>query len=244
MAMVVPESWLKSAVIVLERDRHGTEGAIDSETAEQLVTHFRDQEFRDRYFLVIGHKYVLALHRMLTVVPSTKRFTQAQWRTKLGVNKTTIWRWKNDVSCAAAEKFFAVQLLMVDIPLTNLCLPNNDEMLAEAVVAMSRHLKARYDPLNDAEPITLKVFRIVQYLMLIMSQSREALYNPYSKTQSARSGESALKVLASHLATKSSLTKQSKVLPSHIKLWLDGWGMTYTLFAMGNRLGWKQLQAG
>jgi hypothetical protein len=243
MAMQIPESWRESAMLAFERDRRGTEGVISEDMAENILTHFRDQEFRQRFFEIIGHKYVLAIQQILTVDPDTKRFTQAQWRTKLGVDAVTIWRWKKDLNMAGGEKFFVAQMLLSDLSIPNLTLPDNNIMLGRSIICACKYLKYRYDPLNESGPITIELFRVIQQLMHVMTFSKEALYNPFSKKQSTKSKEAALKMLANHLAKRGDSTKQPKVLPSAIKSWLDGWGMAFAMFVIGNRLSWKQLSS-
>jgi hypothetical protein len=241
MAMLIPESWRESALSVLKRDRRGTDKAISDEMAQEILTQFRDQEFRKKFFEIVGHKYVLAMQHYLTADSTTKQFSRAQWKAKLGVDSITIWRWKNDLSMAGGEKFFAAQLLLTDIPITNLKLPHNDIMLERSVVCACNHLGHRYDPRNYPGPITIELFRIIRKLMHLMTISPEALYNPFNETQPAKSIKHALKTLTNHLAIQGGSSNQPKVLPSDIKSWLDGWGMGFAMFVIGNHLSWKQL---
>ncbi len=242
MALPLPESWAQSAVEAVEFLYRGTKGAISEEMALEFVTDFQDKQFRPTFFRVIGHRYFMAIQRILTDDPTTRRFTHADWRTRLGVDRATVHRWKHEINYAEGEKFFVAQMLLANRPLASLNLPDNVEMLRQSVASMLRHLKSRYDGVNRVDPITPEVFKIILELMSVMARRPEALYNPHDAKRRAKSKKSALKLLAEHLCNKPSLTGQTMVLPSHVKLWLDGWGIAYSLFALGNRLSWTQLR--
>lgn len=237
-----PLSWANSAKESLEFLYRGTKGAISKQMASEFATDFQNKHFRATFFRVIGHKYVMEIQRILTADMRTRLFTQAQWRTSLGVDRITVWRWKHEINYAEGEKFFVAQLLLANRPIGSLNLPDNAEMLMQSAVSMCKHLKSRYDSVNRLDPITPEVFRIVHELMGVMVRCEEAVYNPHDTTLNTKSKKEALKQLADHLCKKPSLTKQTIVLPSQVKMWLDGWGIAYSLFALGNRLSWTQLR--
>lgn len=245
MALPVPPSWSQSAIAVLGDHYHGDRVVLDEEVRQKLVQDFVDNDFRETFFRVIGHRYLMALQRTLTVNPLTKRFTRKEWATKLGVEKSTIWRWEKDKVFGGAEKFFAAQLLLADLPLSGLVLPGNDEMLQRSVFAMYHRLSVTY--CSPAEtPLTAEIFRCVSEAMRVMTFNKAADYNPYDTSVSEKSKTAALKSLARYFDDRASASDRTAdrptgVLTSQLKIWLDSWGMPYVLFAMGNRLNWKQI---
>ncbi len=242
MVMPQPLSWAQSALESLES--HYGRRRSAKKTPLAIKQDFQTQEFRTTFFRVIGHKYVMAIQRILTADPATRRFTQAQWCTKLGVNRITVWRWKNDINFAEGEKFFAAQLLLANLPVQGLNLPDNSEMLMQSILCMWKELSQKYNYIHfdEGELITPKVLRIVHELMSVMASSKINVYNPHDASISKELSIKALKFLAVHLTNRPYLTKQSIVLPSEVKLWLDNWGTAYSLFALGNHLNWTQLR--
>jgi len=239
MTFPLPRVWQEAGKRFLREFSAAVDSPPTDESSHDHYLDFVNKEFHKKLYEVIGHQYVMTLLRALATDPVSKKANFAPWATKLGVDKTTLWRWKQEHVFAGAEKFFAIQLLILDKPLGELPLPDNHAMLRESVLGTLRYFSRTYGPASTV-PLSPGVFEHVLSLMRVMVQSNDSVYCPFEPSLSARH-EHALKVLTQHV-NRSAPSRTDPVTPvSTVRAWLDSWGMPYTLFALGYRASWKKL---
>lgn len=254
MKVHLPESWGTSAEAVLH-EYYRKPVVADSEEAEARIVHnFIANEFREQLFKVIGHVYVVALQRFVSVDPRTRTLTPKEFAAGLGVDTSTTWRWRTERTFAGADKFFAAQLLFLKPPLAATELPTDDGALKESVFAMYRHLSREYGP-KWTTVLTTDVFQKVRDLMRVMTLRPDAVYNPFDPARTQSANDSALDLLANFIhekrvaaegqtishRTRPTPTDMPHTLPSDVKSWLDSWGMPYALFTMSYRREWTPI---
>jgi hypothetical protein len=200
------------------------------------IHNYQHNTFRNTFFQAIGHQYVMEM--MNTAInPSTgKIFNEYEFRIKLGVDKSQLSRWLREDTFADGNKFFAMQLLILNSQIKDLNISDNDNILQMAFFSMLRWLKRTYD--QPYSPImTRSVFEKLYLSMLVMNeQPAECLYNPRDESLTAADCLKALESLSSIIKCK----YNRSYLPSAICETLDCWGLAYSLFALGYRKSWKQ----
>jgi hypothetical protein len=231
-----------------QQQRISSESTEPDDLPDLQVAHYADQTFRQDFYRVIGHQYVLAILRSFNKTKknaaksdnskNSKKMTinNDEWASKLGVDRSTVHRWKTQQSMASAEIFFAVQLLVMNRPFKKLTLPDNDEMLKLVVLHMMSEIRKT---LNSGNPsvLTERVFRAVYVSMSVMKVADGSLYLGQGVKQPAEN-DNALKLLTNHLRQQIPADYQT-LLPSELRKWLDDWGLPYSVLATSYQIDWK-----
>lgn len=201
--MAIPDSWQASAADLVYKYHKNLE-KDDPETIVARAGHLNDfaaNLFRERFYKIVGHIYVMALIRATTFNASTKCMSVEELRTELGVSAETFWRWQANEVTAGAEKFFAMQLLILDVPISDLEIEDDSEIFRQSVFAMYKFLTSRYAA-KPTVPLSSEVYRDVRDLMLVMRTYPIAAYNPYDASLSEDCQENALGILAKFIYEK------------------------------------------
>lgn len=206
------------------------------------VEEYPSKTFRREFFVTIGHVYWERL------IVSTER-GQADYRRladHLGLERTTVWRWKNKTTPPPADKFFAVVLLVLKRDLRDLDLGSQNEILFDSVRRQCEALAAEYDEPTDCE-LTRFVFKSLVRVMNVPAvddlapgrevsgaRRKEALREVHSELTAAIGRDFDARAERSPNFTG----RPRAVKPSELDEWLAGWGIPYTLFAMGCTRHW------
>ncbi len=111
-----------------------------------IIDDYIDNAFRESFFRSIGHEYVNELLNRAKDSMTNTKIPRQTLGARIGVSRATLSRWQNAKVDAHGDKFFAIQLLVLDQSLTTLPIESNDVMLIRSVMAMIRRV---YERLTD-----------------------------------------------------------------------------------------------
>lgn len=206
------------------------------------VEEYPGKTFRPEFFRTIGHVY----WDRLVDVTERRRLADAEFADRLGVDKTTLWRWTTGKTRPSADKFFAVVLLVLRSDLNDLALGTQGEVLFDAIRRQMEALSVEYDEPPGCA-LTRFVFRSVLRVMLIPAVNDLV---PDGNVPEARQKASLKQVVGGlNAALKRDFDAEvarsqnfcgdlRRVKPSELDEWLAGWGIPYTLLAMGCTRKW------
>lgn len=252
MPFPVSKSWARSARRAIH-DRHAPKGEVATDLSlQQTTAEYARNQFHELFFGVVGHEYLLALQDRYSDKPETREIEPREWRTQLGVDRATISRWRNRAVIAGAHNFFAAQLFILRKPLAELVVPSQDAMILASVLGVHQHV-GRLFRLNPSEDFTAPLFLEVVALMTQMSLDEASVYNPYDSALPGQSQDAALERLARTVNDRRRLQSQRAgsatkfsgepwVLTSQVKVWLDSWGLAYSIVALCYRESWKRAE--
>jgi len=235
----VERTWLKAADAMLVR-HYGLEIVAD-DALTLGIDRFVGVDFRVRFFEAVGHQYVLALQRILTVDRDTRRVSVRDWLRFLEVNASTTSRWRRDEIFAGAQQFFAAHVLLLDASVGSIPLPDNRTLLRRSVLSLARDLRRRYLGEKTGTSTTDGLSRVFE-LMPAMRRAPRLVYDPFTPAADVDNA-AALLGLARMLNDRPSAGPGARyVLPSEVKSWLDEWGIVGTLLTVGYRRDWTPLE--
>ncbi|MFO0847112.1 MAG: hypothetical protein U0871_00945 [Gemmataceae bacterium] len=247
MGLPFEATWVRAANQRL-LDYYGLPGPSGPEQQDG-IDRFVRVEARSRVFDAIGHKYVCELQQRLTDNPETRRMSRAEWRAFLEVPESTLSRWRHDQNLAGAQYFFAVHQLRLNLPLGAVPLPPPDVMLKAAVVSLLRHLRIKYLGIDERPFLAAATVDHLVNLMLLMGRDPRLVYNPHGEA-AERANLTGLARYATALFNRRHAGRLAGLseaeiadgvgrLTAEARLWLDQWGLAYTLLAVGYRDAWQ-----
>jgi transcriptional regulator with XRE-family HTH domain len=206
------------------------------------VKEYPSKTFRFKFFMTISHVY----WERLIASTERQRLDDIELADRLGLTQSTVSRWTSGTHPPAADKFFAVVLLVLKRELKDLDLGGQNDILFHAVQRQHERLaEDYYEPPSCA--LDRFVFKSVLRAMHVPAVN--ALVPEAAVDKATR--EKALRAVAAGL--NATLRKEydadvgrslnfagrcREVLPSEIDEWLACWGVPYTLFAMGCTRKW------
>jgi hypothetical protein len=219
----------------------------DGPSAERVaIATYIDVRFRARFFEVVGHEYLMAFHHRYVGNNPPRVISPQRWLLALGVNRTTVHRWRRREVMGGAEKFLASQMFVLKTPLIQLELPADTALLRECVLTMVGDL-ARVEGGPPPTRLLPAVFRRITFLMSAMTARPDLVYPPpvqaETDTPSPEAVHRAVTGLVDQLnaaEVNSGRRNGTAVLPSEVRVWLDTWGLAYALFAVGYRESWAK----
>jgi transcriptional regulator with XRE-family HTH domain len=227
--LTIQELWKKDAEKCL-RD-HGVN-----------VKEYPNKIFRHKFFVTIGHVY----WEHLIAMTERQKLDDIELADRLGLGASTVSRWTSGVNPPAADKFFAVVLLVLKRDLKDLDIGNQNELLFDAVRLQHERLAVDYYKPPSCS-LDRFVFRLLLRLMQIPAVNNLAPNSGSSKAVKEAALKEAVVVINKELQREfDSRVKQSqnvrekarKVGPEELDEWLACWGIPYTLFAMGCTRAW------
>ena len=218
------------------------------EAESQLRKHAVDVEkypskvFRFKFFMTVGHIY----WERLIASTERQRLDDIELADRLGLSAATVSRWTSGVHPPAADKFFAVVLLVLKKDLKELELGSQNDLLFDSIQRQHEELAAEY-----CEPPSCTLDRFVfQSLLRIMHIPAVDDPAPNAKVTKAQQKAALEQVVvglnkaiqrnfdAEVRASPSFAGSVRKVRPQEVDEWLASWGVPYTLFAMGCTRTW------
>ena len=225
----IPSEWQKEA------ERRLREHSVN-------VTEYPSKTFRREFFVTIGHIY----WDHLIASTERQRLDGIELADRLGLGASTVSRWTSKANPPAADKFFAVVLLVLKRDLKDLDLGGQNEILFDSIRRQHERLAADY-----CEPSNCDLDRFVfKSLLRVMHTSAVNDLAPGAGASPSRQ-EAALKEAVVGLnkaiqrdfdaeveKSPSFTGRVRKVGPQELDEWLASWGVPYTLFAMGCTRTW------
>jgi len=206
------------------------------------VLKYPSKIFRFKFFMTIGHIY----WERLIASTERQRLDDIELADRLGLSSATVSRWTSGVHPPAADKFFAVVLLVLKRDLKDLQLGSQNELLFDSIQRQHQDLATEY-----YEPPSCSMDRFV-FKSLLQAMHIPAVNDlaPNAKVTKARQKTALEEVVvglnkaiqrdfdADVKASQNFAGSARKVRPQEVDEWLASWGVPYTLFAMGCTKTW------
>ncbi len=206
------------------------------------VEEYPGKTFRPAFFRTIGHIY----WEHLVAVTERDRLDDIELADRLGHDKSTVSRWTSGKHPPAADKFFAVVLLVLKRDLKDLALGSQNDLLFDAIRRQFELLAEEYDEPPGC-PLSRFVLKSLLRVMLVPAVNN--LVPGATVTEQER--KSALRTATAGLNAALKRDFEAEVArsqnfagtfrtvkPSELDGWLAGWGIPYTLFALGCTRNW------
>lgn len=193
------------------------------------TAHFAGKVFRKQFFPIVARVY---FDEMMAGTDVSK--LQVVERLKLDAG--TYKRWVNKSHPPAADKFFAVVLLLLNRDLKSFAFSSPDRLLFKAIdLQLHRFARDFCDPPQCV--MTRLAFRSLIHAMRDASSERLVPGSKYSKAMRETALVKAVSKVNKGLEEDSLLTgaMTTQVEPDQLETWLSNWGMPYTLLAIGTK---------
>ena len=193
------------------------------------TAHFAGKVFRKQFFPIVARVY---FDEMMAGTDVSK--LQVVERLKLDAG--TYKRWVNKSHPPAADKFFAVVLLLLNRDLKSFAFSSPDRLLFKAIdLQLHRFARDFCDPPQCV--MTRLAFRSLIHAMRDASSERLVPGSKYSKDIREKALVKAVSKVNKGLEEDSLLTgaMTTQVEPDQLETWLSNWGMPYTLLAIGTK---------
>lgn len=206
------------------------------------VKDYASKTFRHKFFVTVGHVY----WERLIAMTGRQRLDDIELADRLGLGASTVSRWTSGANPPAADKFFAVVLLVLKRELKDLELGSQNDLLFDSVRLQHERLAADY-----CEPPSCNldrfVFKSLLRVMHIPAVNDLAPNAGTSKAAKKAALTEAVVGLNRELRRDFNVEVERsqnfagivrKVEPEELDEWLASWGVPYTLFAMGCTRTW------
>lgn len=244
MSLPMENSWTRSVNKKLAA-HYGITLSPDSQLI-QGIDRFNESDFRIRMYEAIGHRFVRELQYRLTIYPETQRMTRKEWRDFLKVPESTLSRWNRDLNLAGGQHYFVVHLLRLNLPVGAISFPEPATMLSESIVSFMRHVRYKYIKIDKNQTLTSTTVNHLMNLMRLMERNETYVYNP-DGADLQKTNHTGLRLYANRLfksrfagqdLSPDQQANEIEKLTTEVKLWLDDWGLAYSLLAVGYSDEW------
>lgn len=206
---------------------------------------FSDKHFRSKFFEVVGHEFVLAMMRSCLGEKAPALMRVTDWKSALGVNSSTIYRWKRRLVMASAENFLATKLLIFKRSFTDLSLPADIAIMKSSILAAVVHY-SRIIRQNHRLELSYSKFHTLLTCMAVMQERPDLVYDIGPRSEIHILSFNPINKILRELARQATVLNAARytsrqasvVLPSDVYSCLSNFGLGYSLFAIGYRESW------
>ena len=198
------------------------------------TAHFAGKVFRKQFFPIVAQVYFDEM--MAGTDVSKLQVSKLQVVERLKLDAGTYKRWVNKSHPPAADKFFAVVLLLLNRDLKSFAFSSPDRLLFKAIdLQLHRFARDFCDPPQCV--MTRLAFRSLIHAMRDASSERLVPGSNYSKDIREKALVEAVSKVNEGLEEDSLLTgaMAPEVKSNQLATWLSNWGMPYTLLAIGTK---------
>lgn len=215
---------------------------IERNTTLDEAGHFAGKVFRKEFFPTLARVY---LDELVTYTRKKKKVADARPDIveELGLHASTLTKWVDGSHPPGADKFFAITLLVLKQRLASIPFSPNRVLLFEAVRAQLEAFAARF-PKRPGCGMDRTTFRGLLHAM------REPAVDKLAPGSKAGAGEKKDALIVVVRRVNEGLARDHgayslrelrvfdpapAAAPTEVAGWLEGWGMPYTLLAIGTK---------
>lgn len=215
---------------------------IEANTTLDAAAHFPGKIFRKEFFPTLARVY---FDELVTYTRKKKKLADARPFVveELGLHDSSLTKWNDGSHPPAADKFFAVTLLVLKQNLASIPFSPRRILLFEAVQKQLEAFSARF-PKSPACDMDRTVFRGLLHAM--RDPAVDQLAPGAGHNNSAK--KSALEIVVKRVNVGLAHDHEAYTVrelrffdpapaatPSQVAMWLSAWGMPYTLLAIGTK---------